>query len=286
MEELFEEEEAHPPQVDKEDVPKERHKITELPTAEDEGLIKNNAAESDWISRAGRQDRPFESGYRPRTSDSRASKTDLDATPMTSSWAKSGRRLGYQVHNVVDAGKARVILNVLVTPSEVTENRPMLDLLWSTIFRWRIHPRQVTGDAKYGTRENVAGLERMGIRAYVAIPNFDFRDTGLFGPGHFRYDPEKDVHVCPAGELLRRRARNSDARGTMYRAKPETSNACELKKLCAPTQRTGAPSTAHGTRTTTTGCAPTAEPIPTRKPYERGRCGSSPCSPRPKTGTG
>jgi transposase len=93
LEELFEEEEAHPPQVDKEYSPKERHKITELPTAEDEGLIKNNAAENDWISRAGRQDRSFESGYRKRTSDSRASKTDPDATPMT--WAKSGSRLGY-----------------------------------------------------------------------------------------------------------------------------------------------------------------------------------------------
>ena len=86
--------------------------------------------------------------------------------------------------------------------------------------------------AKYGTRENVAALEKAGIRAYVGIPNFDFRDTGLFGPGHFRYDPEKDVHVCPAGELLRRRARNSGARGTMYRAKAETCNACELKKRC------------------------------------------------------
>jgi transposase len=230
LEELFEEEEMHPPQQQDEEISEKSCEIAQLPTAREDGLRVRNAAKNDWISRAGRQDRPFESGYRPRTSDSRASKTDLDATPMT--WAKSGRRLGYQVHNVVDGGKARIILNALVTPSEVTENRPMLDLLWSTIFRWCIHPRQVTGDAKYGTRENVAGLERMGIRAYVAIPNFDFRDTGLFGPGHFRYDPEKDVHVCPAGELLRRRARNSGARGTMYRAKPETCNACELKKLC------------------------------------------------------
>jgi Transposase DDE domain len=151
-------------------------------------------------------------------------------------WAKSGSRLGYQVYNVVDGGKARIILNVLVTPSEVTENRPMLDLLWSTIFRWHIHPRQVTGDAKYGTRENVAALERVGIRAYVAIPNFDFRDTGLFGPGHFRYDPEKDVYVCPAGEHLHWRARNSGARGTMYRAKAEACNASELKKRCTDSE--------------------------------------------------
>src|SRR3712207_5304357 len=116
--------------------------VADLPTVEDATLRKWNATKSDWISRAGRQDRSFKSGYRPRTSDSRASKTDPDATPMT--WAKSGSKLGYQVHHVVDGGKARIILNVLVTPSEVTENRPMLDLLWSTIFRWHIWPRQVT----------------------------------------------------------------------------------------------------------------------------------------------
>ena len=41
--------------------------------------------------------------------------------------AEYAGRLGYQAHHVVDAGKApRVILDVLVTPSEVTEKRPML----------------------------------------------------------------------------------------------------------------------------------------------------------------
>jgi hypothetical protein len=90
------------------------------------------------------------------------------------SWTAGGR-LGYQTHYVVDGGKARVILNVVVTPSEVTENRPMLDLLWHTCFRWGLWPHHVTGDAKYGARENIAAIESAGIQAYVAIPNFDFR---------------------------------------------------------------------------------------------------------------
>jgi len=208
--------------------------VAALPTAEDATLRERNAAKKDWISRSGRQDRSFKSGYRPRTSDSRASKTDPYASPMTSSRAKAGSKLGYQAHYVVDGGKARVILlNVLVTASEVTENRPMLDLLWSTAFSWHIRPRRLTGDdARYGTRENVAALEKAGIQAYVAIPNFDFRDTGFFGPGHFRYDPQKDIYVCPADEHLHRRARTSGNRGTQYRAKAETCNACELKKQC------------------------------------------------------
>ena len=209
--------------------------VAVLPTADDDGLQERNSTKSEWISRAGRQDRSFKSGYRPRTSDSRASKTDPDATPMT--WVKASSRLGYQVHHVVDGGKAKIVLNVLVTPSEVTENRPMLDLLWSTVFRWRIYPRQVTGDAKYGTRENVAALEKAGIRAYVAIPNFDFRDTGLFGPGHFRYDPENNHYLCPDGQTLRFHNEDHHNRRKRYRARPSICNACGLKARCTTSER-------------------------------------------------
>ena len=94
-------------------------------------------------------------------------------------------------------------MGVLVTPSEVTENRPMLDLLWRAVFRWRMRPHHVTGDGKYGTAENVAALERSGVRAYVA-PHESGSKPGFFAKGEFRYDPEKDAYVCPAGELLRR----------------------------------------------------------------------------------
>jgi transposase len=169
LEGLFEAEGVYSPQEEGEDVPEEGgHEIAALPTAGDDGLRERNTAKSDWISRAGRQDRSFKSGPRERTSDLRASKTDPDASPM--SWT-GGSRLGYQAHYVVDGGKARVILGVLVTPSEVTENRPMLDLLWRTSFRWRLRPHHVTGDAKYGTRENIAAVESAGIRAYLALPS-------------------------------------------------------------------------------------------------------------------
>jgi hypothetical protein len=53
---------------------------------------------------------------------------------------KGVSRLGYLTHYVVDGGKARVILDVLVTPAEVTENLPMLELLFRSRFRWRLRP--------------------------------------------------------------------------------------------------------------------------------------------------
>jgi hypothetical protein len=90
--------------------------------------------------------------------------------------------------------------------------------------------------AKYGTRENVAGLERMGIRAYVAIPNyFDFRDTGLFGPGHFRYEIPRRTSTsallenCCAGE---RATAVLGERCTVPNPKPATPAS---SRSCAPT---------------------------------------------------
>ena len=134
--------------------------------------------------------------------DLRVSTTDPDATLMET---KNGSALGYRTHYVVDGGKARIILNALVTPSEVQDNQPMLDLLWRVCFRWRLRPKQVTGDTKYGTLENIVAVERQGIRAYVPLPNWE-HITGYLGSQQFKYDPERDV--SPAGKyghMARRR---------------------------------------------------------------------------------
>ncbi len=83
----------------------------------------------------------------------------------------------------------------------------------------------------------MTALEKAGIRAYVAIPNFAFRDTGLFGPGHFRYDPENDYYLCPAGQTLRFHNEDYHNRRKRYRAKPSICNACELKVRCTSSER-------------------------------------------------
>src|SRR5215217_9757868 len=100
-----------------------------LPAAHDESLLAESAAEEDWISSNGPQRREVKGVWYRRTADFLCSETDPDASPMKRRDSK-GSHLGYYAHYVVDGGKARVILNVLVTPFEVTENAPMLDLLW------------------------------------------------------------------------------------------------------------------------------------------------------------
>jgi transposase len=95
-----------------------------------EELAATNAVRHDWIAEVGRQQREVHGLYR-RTADFRISATDADGTPIR--FKGGGTHLGYQTHYVVDGGKRRIILGVLVTPGEVMENQPMLDLLWRVV---------------------------------------------------------------------------------------------------------------------------------------------------------
>src|SRR5205085_4681036 len=135
-------------------------------------LAQTNEARHDWLEQWEAQDRSVTGRNYQRVADFQMSTTDPDATIMLS---KDGAHLGYQTHYVVDGGKARIILTVLVTPAEVMENQPMLDLIWRTRFRWKLWPRHVTGDTKYGTEENIVALETQHIRAYVPLPDIDHR---------------------------------------------------------------------------------------------------------------
>ena len=236
LQDLFEEDDDH---SEREEEPQgeefeDEESIHSLPTAGNEDLIQSNCASEDWISRSGKQDRSFSSGPRKRTSDSRASKTDPDATPMR--WSGSARKLGYQTHYVIDGGKSRIILSVLVTPGEVTENRPMLDLLWRTAFRWKIRPHHVTGDGKYGTVENITAVEESGIRAYLGLHEAGGRGSDFFPKSAFTYDAGKDLYICPAGETLRALGEAQDRRSrgkvVTYRARGSVCGACSLKPRC------------------------------------------------------
>ena len=200
-----------------------------LPTTEDPGLLEQNAGKSDWVSRAGRQDRSFVSGSRKRTADLRISRTDPDATPMRVGAGET--KLGYQAHYVVDGGKARIILNALVAPAEVSENRPMLDFLWRTVFRWKLKLQRVIADGIYGTVENVAAVERAGVRAYLALHEAG-GSPKFFSKSVFSYDAEKDVYTCPQGETLRYWNTCRAHKGRRYKAKAKSCNVCPLKPKC------------------------------------------------------
>jgi len=201
--------------------------------AEQEELARENATRHDWIEQEGRQQREVHGLYQ-RRSDFKVSTTDPDATPMR--LKGGGTHLGYHTHYVVDGGKARIILQVLVTPSGVMDNHPMRDLIFRTCFRWKLRPRHVTGDTKYGTIENIKALEDAGIRAYAPLPDWEHQRP-FFGPAKFTYDAAHDRYVCPQGQSLLPFHTEYKTEKVEYRADAATCNACPLKAQCTPSDQ-------------------------------------------------
>lgn len=195
-----------------------------------EALRQHNAERYDWLEHLGAQDRSVCIPWYQRVADLNVSTTDPDASLMLT---KNGSHLGYQTHYVVDGGKSRIILGVLVAPSEVAENKPMLDLLWRARFRWKLWPRQATGDRKYGTEENLAAIESQRLHAYIPSPDNDHR-TVFFSSQEFQYHADRDVYVCPAGKELHFFQVQSTERQLRYRAHAKDCNHCLLKAQCTP----------------------------------------------------
>lgn len=202
---------------------------TVVPEAQQADLTMTNAHRHDWIEEAGRPNREEVHGSYRRMADYRVSTTDPDATIMPTKG--QGFHLGYHTHYVVDGGKKRIILNVLVTPSEVMENQPALDLLWRTRFRWKLRPHHVTGDTTYGTLDIIQALEDASIRAYVPLAEPGERNA-LLGIDQFRYDASQDSSTCPQGQELAYRYTRYALNLRVYRADAQTCNRCPLKSQC------------------------------------------------------
>src|SRR5437588_12991198 len=81
------------------------------------------------------------------------------------------------------------------------DNPPMLDLLWYVFFRWRVRPKQATGDTKYGTIENIKAIEDAHIWAYVPLPDWEHM-TPYYGPAQFMYDAAHDLYHCRKAATL------------------------------------------------------------------------------------
>lgn len=139
--------------------------------------------------------------------------------------------MGYRNHYCVDGGKARIILSALITPSSIMDNTPMLDLLDWVCSRWKLAPERAVGDAKYGTVQNITGLEERGVKAFLPTSDLS-RRTGYYPSYLFQYDAEQDHYICPQGEILPLWVRRKSERVYVYRADMDVCNVCPVKCEC------------------------------------------------------
>jgi hypothetical protein len=58
--------------------------------------------------------------------------------------------------------------------------------------------------------------------------------TGFLGSNLFKYDAERDVYICPQGQLLRRQRTEYTSKRIEYGADAAICNACPIKAQCTP----------------------------------------------------
>lgn len=161
------------------------------------------------------------------------STTDPDASVVRMGSGQS--KLRYKIHRGVDK-KREVITATEVTAGETSEADRLLSLVDMHEQNTGQVVKTAVGDSKYGTIENYLACCDRNINPH--LKSFDEghrgsgRRKGIFEPCDFIYNPDEDLFVCPAGELLEPRRYKKKRKHVEYVAATKTCNSCILKPQC------------------------------------------------------
>ncbi len=169
-----------------------------------------------------------------RTGEDQVSLTDPDSRAMAR-MTKVG--VGYNVQLAVD------VKHKLIVEQEVCNQvldmgllAPTVEAAMATLGVDRI---EAVADKGYFKIEEVEACEKAGITAYLPKPvRGPAVREGFFTKEAFRFDPEKNVYTCPAGQTLSpcRRGRSRDNVKIDY-ANPTACKGCSLRPRCTKTYR-------------------------------------------------
>jgi transposase/uncharacterized protein (UPF0179 family) len=161
------------------------------------------------------------------------STTDPDASVTRRGKAKS--TLQYQTHRGVDP-KCEVITATEVTPGEINEAHRLESLIDSHQNNTRARVQTAVADSKYGTIENYLVCHDRRIKAHFNCLEQTQKGTGtqkgIFPKESFSYDADRDIFLCPAGQILKRRKYFKKRQHIEYIAKAGTCKRCQLRKAC------------------------------------------------------
>ena len=91
------------------------------------------------------------------------------------------------------------------------------------------------GDKLYDDATTLAALQDLGVTCYVPEPAEP--TGGKLSKKHFRYDPVRDIYICPAGKELKRSRYHKQRHASFYTAKVSDCKTCPRKSVCTPAAR-------------------------------------------------
>ncbi|MGH6846638.1 MAG: IS1182 family transposase [Methylocella sp.] len=169
-----------------------------------------------------------------QTGESQISLTDPDSRAMA---AHTKIGVGYNIQAAVDAK------NKMIVEQAVTNQVVDMGLLTETAEPARVildvATIDVVADRGYFKIEDIEACEKAGITPHVPKPQRGSSvRNGLFRKDEFRYDPDRDVYVCPAGETLSPNhvGKSRDLKKIDY-SNPTACPACPLRSRCTTNLR-------------------------------------------------
>ena len=164
-----------------------------------------------------------------RTGEDQISLTDPDSRAMA---AHTRVAVGYNAQVAVDAK------NKMIVEQAVTNQVVDMDLLTQTAEPARdildVETIDVVADRGYFKAEDIEACEKAGCIPHVPKPQrgSSVRE-GFFRKDEFRYDPDRDAYICPAGQLLTpiRHGRLRDLEKIDY-GNPKACRDCPLRARC------------------------------------------------------
>ena len=162
--------------------------------------------------------------------DKQISMTDPDARSMATSGRGSGV-VGYNVQAAVDTKHHLIVAHDVTTSgSDRSQLAPMSKLTKQVL---EVDKLDVVADRGYFSNEQI--LECADADITVTLPKPQTSNNklkGLFVKADFRYVPDHDLYVCPAGEVLMFASRKRDNDLNYRRYATKACGDCKLKKHC------------------------------------------------------
>jgi hypothetical protein len=159
------------------------------------------------------------------------STTDPDSTYATKGGTPA--RLGYYDNYLVD-NHSCVIVGVQATAARMSQETVAAQDMLARFAQWQgREPESVAADTTYGNGEFLHWLADRSITPYIRTRDSIHRkNSPFYGPERFRYQPESNSYICPAGQQLNYGGRNQRNRTYAYIGTRKRCGACALKAQC------------------------------------------------------
>ena len=163
----------------------------------------------------------------PPTGSIQQSTTDPDSGQLH----KEGKPDGfhYSEHRTVDS-KKNIIVNVHITPANVNDVEPMSEILNGIEKRLGHLPKYMGVDAGYHNARICFQLCQRKIQPVVGYRRHTHKGEHL-GKYRFRYDPEKNVFICPENHELSWRTTNREGYREYWSGAKTCAN-CPHRREC------------------------------------------------------